>query len=173
LLISCGNAWAYRQVPSDTTLAKHILDELATRPLKPSDYRLSKDEFIERYGFDETSKKSISHHFQRRTRNIYLIFGPAFAAALGLLVALIMLVVLIALGPVFIIAFIESIAELIVTLYYSYLILYIVGWILRIWGITDLIVRSKKKLLLKLVEYRKTGQFPDKIKKYKGKKTEE
>jgi hypothetical protein len=160
LFVAILPAAANRQLPLDTLRGKHILDELAKRPLQPHDYQISKHDFTKYYAFDETSEEIITHYFKRRKQSAYLLLAPLAVIGLGILVYGILAGILgfsvivavltfsgEALEPVLAAAKVTSILLM---------ALYGLGWAVRLWGIVRLIMPGRKKLLLKLIEYRKS-----------------
>lgn len=146
IFILCFTTKAYNVPFTQDTSKTHILDELATRNIFLSDYEISKSEFLKKYAFDYRSKQIISKSFSKTELAFFFFALPILAS------------IVILLGGLLVIAGASSGEIILIT----GVIIYSLTWLFRIAGVFLLIDSSKKKLLVKLIKYRKQYNLSNK-----------
>lgn len=123
----------------------HILDNLTTRQPYPYEYKLNRNQYIIKYGFDSESKRIINNYFNKQKLYIWYIASPTIIYFLIFFFYFLSIVTAFA-GGVFILAMLLLILSVLAWFF---------AWGLRVFGIIKLAELRKIDLLFELINYRK------------------
>lgn len=151
LLVLSFNVYSVNVPAMGDTSKINVLDELTTRQPYPYEYKLNRNQYIIKYGFDSESKRLINNYFNTQKLYIWYIISPTVVYFLIIIFYVAFSIAVFAGG-----GFIWAL------LLFLSVIAWFLAWVLRVFGIIKLAELKKIDLLFELINYRKTHRKTNK-----------